>query len=189
MTRWSIRRAWENWKACEAYFAADKRAGKALDRLAVAGDVHDRITALWDLADAGLTAAESAHGFPDAGRRDEDGFTLAASEDLVARLVARIADTESALWWASLGGAGGAAPVAYDLDLPLGDDAEAVLTALRCEPRLAVRAELVHRLYAAVVDTVGGQAAEVLPAIVRCYLALSASSPEDSPTRTDRGES
>lgn len=188
----SVRSLMAGCRARRRYFAADAQSGTARKVLATSADPVDRMQALWEWADAELAMAENTHGFPGYRERDEDGFTLAASLDLVARLLGRVADTEAALWWGgdAPDGDGGGAPVVYGLTLPLGDSAVAALALLETEADPVVRADLVLALYEAVVDMVGGQAAEALAALASYYLELAGLSRKDIQRRvwTKRGE-
>lgn len=166
------------------YFAADALANAASVELARPAEPFERMQALWAWADAVLAMAENAHGFRRAGDTDRDGFTLTASLDLSARLLGRVGDTEAALWW------GDGPPASYGLALPLGDSAVAALALLETERDPMARADLVLGLYEAVVDTVGGQAAEALAALAACYFESAGMSRKDIQGRvwTERGD-
>jgi hypothetical protein len=197
------------YRARRRYFTADARARAAVDQFTTSPEPFDRMLALWEWADAERTMAENTDGFRGHRDRAEEGFTLAASQDMRARLLGRVADTEAALWWCHDtdgddhgGGDGGAVtaadresfgvPVCYDLALlPLSDDADAVLAALETEPDLVARAGLVLAFFEAVVDLVGGQAAEVLAVVACSYFELSGLPFREAHRRvwTRRGES
>jgi hypothetical protein len=106
----------------------------------------------------------------DNDRTDSDGFTPHEWMTAEARLLRMVMNTEMALarggltygqrldWEPSLAGLMGTDDRVTD-----------VLWRLSNEPDPAGRGDLVDQLYEAVVDHVGGQAAEVLVAVAACY--------------------
>jgi hypothetical protein len=148
------------------YFAADRRAGRALDILARAADPTVRYTALSTVATCQRTLATYAAAFRHANERDEDGYTLAESHAAAARLATLLANTELALSLRQPHRTAFTEPLAHDPHVA------AVLAELARTHRPGGRAVLVQALYPVVVDQVGGQAAEILGAIAVAYYRL-----------------
>lgn len=161
----------------QRFYTASRASADAAATVATSTDAYNRMLALYEWADSERAMAETVHGFWGAESRDVDGFTLAASCDLAVRLLAMVADSEAALCIS--GALSGALYEPDTIGLPVGPEADAVLTALRTETRPAPRAALVMALHAAVVGMVGKQAAHTVASVAACYYELSGMSDTD----------
>lgn len=162
------------------YFAADRTAGQAWAQFATPGSGWvSRWDALLAMADCERTMADTAFGFGDAGERDEDGFTLAQSHAAAADLLELVAATEIPIAtgperaWDLRQALTFTATCRAGLDIDPAVAAALTLLASAGDIQTA-RGDLVAAaLYDAVVDHVGGQAAEVLPWLARGYYLAS----------------
>ena len=161
------------WSARRRYFAADKEFGLAMSQFwAPDGDASTRSDALLWMADREQVKADNAFGFYGEDETDEHGVPAAQWFRYGALLLTMVAYTELS------------SPTRLsDLD---DDPAVAeVLSVLSATRDLRLRAEWTLRLYDAVVGRVGGQAAEVLAAVVaQGYYSLSGLSETEAAWRT-----
>jgi hypothetical protein len=140
--------------ARDDYFAYSKQAYRLFCQLEKATDPHPRAELLYELADVELGMAElhmDAFGpdpIPDEGGRD-----LADSDALSALLIRLYADVEDA--------AAHGKPRALT-DTRLEPHAGPILDCMAAEPDAERRGALLEPLFWAVVDVVGGQAAETI---------------------------
>jgi hypothetical protein len=164
------------------YFTAAGEARTAFESLTASPDAYGRMLVLFDLADQERAMAETAYAFADAKVRDEDGFTLAASHDLAARLLVMLACTEGAVCVDE--GAHLAVPSPHNqhslAGLPLPPAASTLLAGLATTPQPMKRARLTLALRNALVDLVGTQAGEALAGAACAYFQLAGLSHQDA---------
>ena len=165
------------------HFAAQDEAVQAwADFTEIGAGWVARWEALSLMADCERTMADTAFGFPRAGERDQDGFTVAESHAMAAGLLELVADTEIA----TIPDDTGTLPVWSRHGSTLVGDPQvaAVLTRLSTQDQPRERAWLTLALYDAVVGRVGGQAAEVLAWVVCGYYVLTGMSLPEAQWRT-----
>lgn len=177
------------WQARRDYFAADRRLARALNVLAGEPDPARRAAVMDGMAeDCWLRHDVYRAAFGPDPNPDEDGRDLADAAGSEALLLAWLAETERVVARTGdreVGDPVTGGPCFVMSGLTFGDEqaldaAGSVLDRLCGTTDPARRADLVDRLYAAVVGTVGGQAAEVLAAgVAPAYRRLAAS--PDSP--------
>lgn len=160
------------WSARRRYFAADEEFGLALAQFwSPNGDASTRSDALLWMADREQVKADNAFGLYGI-EPDDEGFTAAQWHRYGALLLTMVAYTELSR---------PARLSALDND----PDVARILSVLAATRDLQLRAERTLLLYDAVVGQVGGQAAEVLAAVVaRGYYLLSGMSEPEAAWRT-----
>jgi hypothetical protein len=147
-------------RARRHHHRAHRRASQIVDQLAAADSPRRRADALVAWAHQEQQLADTSWAFADAAELDTDGVTLGESHLRAARVLRIVAGTEMDLIAGrSLTG------VNDELEVP----AHALLRRLTRERDLSARTQLVIALYDALVDHVGGQAAEVLGTVAYCY--------------------
>jgi hypothetical protein len=153
MRMWATRAGRDRRRAARRdYWAAEDTMSQAWDQLDRAGDPGERAALLRRVAQAHEVQVTVYRG---AWGRDRlpGGMDMATSLGWQVVLCRALADVETAA-----AGATGRAGTATGL----GADADAVLDRMAAIPSLAARMDHLPDLYAAVVGTVGGQAAELV---------------------------
>jgi hypothetical protein len=173
-----IRFLFPRYAARRRYFQASEQSAQAWAEFTAPGGTWvSRWNALREMADCERTIAETVFGFPHAHERDENGFTIAQSNAISADLLELVAGTEIRIESSDNQACDAQEASAVAAMARTGLDADptvsAVLAQIADTTEPAARAEQLAALYNAVVDRVGGQAAEVLVWVAHGYYVLS----------------